>query len=1229
MSRNRMVVVREWGSCPSFRLGLGLMILVLLMVEGVVQAQPRFFQFQGGPSSPEAVVSLVASDPAGISLKVSVVGLLSDRIFSQGGEFGSLEIPGEGISAQVGKPRLPVIRRLVEIPFGATLAVQVDSASILDRSLKDLALDGRIVPVQPPVPKIPGAAERVPFVIDGEHYKTDAFWPSELVKVREIGVLRQTRLALLEIFPVRYNPRRGLVRLCPSAQFRVSFQGADSAQTRARQKRYAGSFSHGLDPRLFIKTDLEPAWLEGWSTQPVGYLMVADDALYEAVLPLADWKRHQGFQVNLVRTSLAGSNKDEIKEYIQNAYETWEIPPTFLLLVGDVGQVPTYQVGGVTTDLYYTTMDEEDYFPDIQVGRLAAPDSLSLASVVEKIVGYEKGLWDLEDGWTRRGYFMASNDLSWHRLAEGTQEYAMRLARAYGMICDSLYAYYSTGTPVSVALNDGRSIAVYSGHGNYYGWAGPDFNQNDVMALQNGQMYPLVCSHACMTGDYSKAICFGETWLRVKNKGAVAFWGATVSSYWDEDDLLQRRMFDALFDSSITWLSGMMDRAKLGLYLHYGGEGLSKEYFEMYNLLGDPSMHLWTKPPKTLVASHPEEVPLGASSFIISVRQPRASGPDSQGMMKSTVFVPVNDALASISMNEELYGTALTTHGVVSVKLDPPLAVKGSLDVAVSKTGYRPYLGSSEVCAYGPYLLYQSHLLDDSADGNGDGQANPGETIQLAVTLKNVGNEEARQVTALLATRDPYVLIEGTSANFGNIPEEDFSVGQPSYEGHISKLCPGDRQITFTLTAVDSLGHCWIIDFQIPVVTPAMLCHGYQIQDDPPGGNGNGVAEAGENLGLVAALRNDGGGGAVGVTATLTSADPHIQVLSDSSVFGDLAPGLQASGSPPYQIAIGETSTDLLSCPLMLNIAAEGGYTSTDTLVLLVGTPGFSDDMETEGGNWTHQAIGEGYGDHWHLSVEKSHSGSHSWKSGDTGDGTYFHLENGALVSPAILLANNSMLTFWHWMEAEIRSAMRAWDGGVVEVSADGGSTWEQIDPVGGYPFTIWDEAPGVGSPFEAGTPCFSGSHDWKQEQFDLSAYSNLVQLRLRFGSDEWSEKEGWYIDDVQVAAPQASSTLVSDIQILVSNRQILLRWAPCAWHRDPIQYEVYRSCQPEEVVRAENRVAVVSENRYVDDLKGLSRAEEDLFYAVVAIDAAGRRFPPSQVVGRWKRPLEPQPVER
>jgi hypothetical protein len=83
---------------------------------------------------------------------------------------------------------------------------------------------------------------------------------------------------------------------------------------------------------------------------------------------------------------------------------------------------------------------------------------------------------------------------------------------------------------------------------------------------------------------------------------------------------------------------------------------------------------------------------------------------------------------------------------------------------------------------------------------------------------------------------------------------------------------------------------------------------------------------------------------------------------------------------------------------------------------------------------------------------------------------------------------------------------------------------WSQVEPVGGYTHTIIDNP---ASPFDPGTPCYSGFHEWQPAQFDLADYADqVVRVMFRFGSDGYTTEEGWYIDDVLVCNTDTGSML-------------------------------------------------------------------------------------------------------
>jgi len=188
--------------------------------------------------------------------------------------------------------------------------------------------------------------------------------------------------------------------------------------------------------------------------------------------------------------------------------------------------------------------------------------------------------------------------------------------------------------------------------------------------------------------------------------------------------------------------------------------------------------------------------------------------------------------------------------------------------------------------------------------------------------------------------------------------------------------------------------------------------------------------------------------------------------------------------------------------------------------VLLASVPEtFEDDMEAGGEPWTHSPATPGWTDPWHLSQQRNHTegGSHSWKCGPTGDEPYGSRVHAALVTPRVHLPESAVLSFWHYIDADTLGPDLAADGGLVEISTDSGTTWQRLDPMGGYDYA-W--GPNTLAPFSQGTPVFSGSHDWRLVFIDLAAYAGRnVQVRFRFGTrplvPPGQGGEGWYIDDV------------------------------------------------------------------------------------------------------------------
>ena len=208
--------------------------------------------------------------------------------------------------------------------------------------------------------------------------------------------------------------------------------------------------------------------------------------------------------------------------------------------------------------------------------------------------------------WLANVSFLATND-RWE-LAEGTHNYVIdtytkklgytgtfpSVGEAGG---DKLYAITNNAGNKEVMSNitKGRSIINYSGHGATTYWDAPRVEQSDVKSLTSAtSSLPFVISNACVTGDYRVHDSFAETWQK-QEWGAVMYYGSMDSTYWDEDDILERRMFDGIFTAGKLTFGDITTNGMSEVWKQYGGAGRSSYYWETYHMFGDPSIALRLK----------------------------------------------------------------------------------------------------------------------------------------------------------------------------------------------------------------------------------------------------------------------------------------------------------------------------------------------------------------------------------------------------------------------------------------------------------------------------------------------------------------------------------------------------------------------------------------------------------------------------------------------------------
>jgi hypothetical protein len=611
-------------------------------------------------------VTVIRSDVGGVGARFDTPGFVVSTEETSAGTFSSLRWPDASIVGEIGEPGLPVIRRLLVAPPGAAVKLTIFTGENAVLDLEAAGLPWAVMPVQPPIEKIPGALQAAEFRFDPAAYAGQAQFGTLRASIYEAGIARGQRLLMLEVRPIAYHPEARTLTFWPDLRVQVQFTGGDPLPTD--MGTLPGIRSQVLNPEL-----LAPDITDGSGN----YLIIVADAYEAAIASFAAAKASQGFTVTT--HTVSGASNTDIKAYIQGLWGGAS-SPDYVLLVGDTDTVPNWIGGGTgtpNTDLPYACMDGgDDWYPDLAIGRFPVRNTDQLAAIVDKTLYYENGVYD-DPLYKMRAVFMASTDN--YTVSEGTHNWVIdNYMDPNGYTSDKLYTYTYNATTQDVhdSFNDGRFFGVYSGHGGSTSWAdGPPFSQTDVNNLMNLNEYPVVFSFACVTGSYHLTECFTETWIRAEDKGAVGIYGSSVNSYWTEDDVLEKRLFDSIFDEDddVPPRLGPVWNDTLMRYLaQMGSGGTTRRYFEMYNLMGDPALlYFGTEAPPTglrvspfggLVSEGDEGGPFTPDSIVYTLENLDATSLD----------YSVNNAMSWVSLSDTggtLAGGA-TTDVTVSINAD-------------------------------------------------------------------------------------------------------------------------------------------------------------------------------------------------------------------------------------------------------------------------------------------------------------------------------------------------------------------------------------------------------------------------------------------------------------------------------------------------------------------------------------------------------------------------------
>ena len=160
----------------------------------------------------------------------------------------------------------------------------------------------------------------------------------------------------------------------------------------------------------------------------------------------------------------------------------------------------------------------------------------------------------------------------------------------------------------------------------------------------------------------------------------------------------------------------------------------------------------------------------------------------------------VDDAADFPDLQPGELGTTLPDHYTVHVSELAPDGVSLGFELAWSASGGSSGVTSFSTVVQGVNFELDAFAIDDLAQGNGNGVAGPGETVDMTVTLSNSGLRDASGITSQLSTGSPHITVLQDTAAFPDLPAS----GQgdslpPPFSFHVADDAPDQQPVTFTM----------------------------------------------------------------------------------------------------------------------------------------------------------------------------------------------------------------------------------------------------------------------------------------------------------------------------------------------------------------------------------------------------------------------------------------------
>ena len=837
------------------------------------------------------------------------------------------QIINTGTLSSVGEPYLPSNSTYYAVDPGRSY--RVDYNIISSETIQNVD----IIPTSQLDPK-----KSDDIIERGMQYQVNEFFPSKIVSVSSPIIFRELSMVQVTITPFQYNPITKELVIIHQADIELLENEIDQELPFIPERRSKAFES--LYQAMIVNYDSNSSrnFLE-YQRPSILYVLPSNIGnLINIVNSLMDWKTRVGYEVNYVSSSNVVNNNSNLKDYIETAYQTWEHPPEYVTIIADAQgnyDIPTWYESwsgyNGEGDHPYTLLEGTDQFPEVLIGRISFDTQSDLQTQISKILNYESTPY-MGQNWFERACLTGDPTTSGISCVI-SNEHINEMFDLVGFQDVNTIYNGSFANQMTAGISSGISFFNYRGY-----WGVSGFDSNNLNQTTNGFMLPVATVITCGTGSFAGEESLTEAFTRAGTasnpKGAVVCIGtATLGTHTLFNNIVDMGFYYATLIEEIESVGSALMYGKMMLHSTYPSNpnNYANIFTHWNNLIGDASLKMWTKYPQTLDGHHTYAVTKGTHLIDINM-----SGEDG----------PVKDVWVTIFKNDEILESGYT-NDEGKVRLSITSSEDGEVLLTATKQNYYPYQSSFQIYDPGVSVHINQELIiidddsDGSSQGNNNGKANGGETIELFAGITNYGSQDAQNIIGLLNSENANVVIQNNQVSYGHLSAGQSVMGIEPFIISLNNGLAEGTNLKLTINLDDSSGNSTsdIVDINVAgnSITANKIDVIGTIQDVLTPGQSSSVKIQLSNIGSVAAQD---------VVGTITSPSPYIEIMDGTGTWSSIpANGSAGNNDNIFIISALEETIPGATANLMVNIETGDGYTSNSIIEIRIGIPSVHDPL--------------------------------------------------------------------------------------------------------------------------------------------------------------------------------------------------------------------------------------------------------------------------------------------